>query len=368
MYGQARVERLSALGRRWEAARRSVAVADRGAAEAATTEAYRAADLPPPEIVWAEGPSDIARMWEDPALERRAGQSVKAAVVAAPLRAAEDRLAAQLPAVDLRQLRRLVLPYILDRASRGVLEAVMDAPQLAATRLTMLVRGLNLLLRRPRPAWRYSSLVDCGISLHDAPPFHVYELAAELPGLSDITHRLVGLMGVMENAGWLVPFERVAILCERHDVLRVDVIGRLHAGDGPALAWPDGFRHYAWKGVGVPAWMIRQPDMIEVSRIEREPDLTLRHCMVDIFTAERFIRRGYAERVAEDESGVLWQRLWRRGGIWAAVEVVNGTPEPDQTFKRYYLQVPGNLRSARQAVAWTYGLTEHEYRRLRLRT
>ena len=30
--------------------------------------------------------------------------------------------------------------------------------------------------------------------------------------------------------------------------------------------------------------------------------------------------------MAADECGVLWQRSWRMGGVWAAVEVVNGTP------------------------------------------
>ena len=45
------------------------------------------------------------------------------------------------------------------------------------------------------------------------------------------------------------------------------------------------------------------------------------------------------------------------GGVGAAVEIVNGTPEEDGTFKRYFLQVPANMRSAREAVAWTYGLS-----------
>jgi hypothetical protein len=331
-------------------------------------EAYRAADLPPPEVLWAEGPIEIARMWDDPALEARAGRSVKSMIVTAPVRRAEDLLSTHLSPSDLRHLRRLALPYILDVGSRGVLEAVTSAPQLAETRISLLMRGLHWLLRRPRPIWRYGSLVDSGVSPHDSPPFHIYELAAEIPAVARATEQLRPLMRIVESCGWLVPFERVVILCERHSVLRSDPNGRLHAVDGPALAWPDGFRHYAWKGVGVPPWMIEHPDLIDLARIEREPDLTLRHCMVDIFTPERFIRRGYAERVGEDDCGILWQHLWRRGGIWAAVEVINGTPEPDRTFKRYFLQVPGNLRSARQAVAWTYGLTEHEYRRLKLRT
>ena len=62
------------------------------------------------------------------------------------------------------------------------------------------------------------------------------------------------------------------------------------------------------------------------------------------------------------------QRLWRDGDVWAAVEVVNGTPESDGMRKHYFLQVPPEIHSARAAVAWTYGLNEHEYRGLILRT
>lgn len=43
------------------------------------------------------------------------------------------------------------------------------------------------------------------------------------------------------------------------------------------------------------------------------------------------------------------------------VEVINGTVEADGKRKHYYLRVPPNMKTARQAVAWTYGLEEHEY-------
>ena len=36
--------------------------------------------------------------------------------------------------------------------------------------------------------------------------------------------------------------------------------------------------------------------------------------------------------------------------------------EPDGTHKRYFLQVPPTVRTPREAVAWTYGLSERQYR------
>ena len=83
--------------------------------------------------------------------------------------------------------------------------------------------------------------------------------------------------------------------------------------------------------------------------------------MIDILTPQRFIEQGGAYRVAQDETGILWRQRWR-WEAWAAVEVVNGTPEPDGTYKHYFLQVPPTVRTPREAVAWTYGLSERHYR------
>lgn len=41
--------------------------------------------------------------------------------------------------------------------------------------------------------------------------------------------------------------------------------------------------------------------------------------------------------------------------------VVNSTPEPDGSSKEYSLRVPPYMTSARQAVAWTFGMEENEY-------
>jgi hypothetical protein len=55
-------------------------------------------------------------------------------------------------------------------------------------------------------------------------------------------------------------------------------------------------------------------------------------------------------------------------GSWTAVEVINGTSEPDGSRKHHFLRVPSRMRTAREAVAWTYGLTDEQYAELELRT
>jgi hypothetical protein len=43
------------------------------------------------------------------------------------------------------------------------------------------------------------------------------------------------------------------------------------------------------------------------------------------------------------------------------VQVTNVTPEPDGTRRTYWLRVPPDVRTARQAVAWTFDLDEGDY-------
>jgi Domain of unknown function (DUF6745) len=47
---------------------------------------------------------------------------------------------------------------------------------------------------------------------------------------------------------------------------------------------------------------------------------------------------------------------------------MDGTPGADGARRRYVLPVPANLRTAREAVAWTYGMSDRQYAGLQLRT
>ena len=67
-------------------------------------------------------------------------------------------------------------------------------------------------------------------------------------------------------------------------------------------------------------------------------------------------------------SGILWEKRSADGDAWPAIEVVNGTPEPDGSSQAHFLQVPPNMLIARSAVAWTYRLTAQQYRGLLMRT
>jgi hypothetical protein len=65
--------------------------------------------------------------------------------------------------------------------------------------------------------------------------------------------------------------------------------------------------------------------------------------------------------VSSDEYGVLWRVTMPGDEPLVMVEVVNATPEPDGSRRTYFLRVPPRMRSAHEAVAWTFGLTPEEY-------
>jgi hypothetical protein len=361
---------LEAHRRHEEENRFSTRAADKNAAESAMREAYDVAGLPPPQrFVWCTNPVALARTIDALLVEDTAGASVKSSVYDSALR----RAGKQIDAVASRAARAEVWRILSDTPMRAASRAVSDAVEEAAShplpnpfaRLKRWIAEVVAGRRLRTPPVRFA---DRTFSTHDRSPAGIYRGFHDVCGLTTQTRHLQALWQALDTAGWIAPYERICILSARPSLLRFDPQTRLHAADGPALAFPDGWGIHAWKGVVLPAWMIRGERPITVEMIERQRDPVLRRCMIDILTPARFIRDANAVRVSSDETGTLWMKSWPDWDRWAAVEVVNGTPEPDGTFKRYILQVPSTVRTAREAVAWTYGMTEREYAQLSLRT
>ena len=152
---------------------------------------------------------------------------------------------------------------------------------------------------------------------------------------------------------------------------------RLHRADGPAIAWPQTKVH-AWKGCVLPDRFVKEPQTITADTIRGVTDARLQHALIDLYAHThghgRCMRDLGGVMVHEDDTGRLWcvnPRLYplpAHGDDFRIVEVVNGTLERDGTRKTYWLRVPPAMQTARQAVAWTYGMTPGEYGRLVVRT
>ena len=179
--------------------------------------------------------------------------------------------------------------------------------------------------------------------------------------------RLGGFMAELRAAaGPIAILADEIVASERPLVLQVDDQGRPHAEDGPAIAYP-GLVVHAWHGVVVPDWVISDAASITIEAIDAEANAEVRRVLVERFGTERLIREGRATLVSEDETGRLWRRELRPSGRQrdepvVVVEVLNATPEPDGSRRAYFLRVPPTMSTAREAVAWTFGMSGAEYR------
>jgi hypothetical protein len=145
---------------------------------------------------------------------------------------------------------------------------------------------------------------------------------------------------------------------------------RLHRGDGAAIAWRK-TKVYAWKGCIVPKRFILAPETTRPDDIRAERDARAQRALIDLYACTHGHRRCMQDFggvvLQEDETGRLWRVnpaqpiLAQRPGDIDIVEVENGTPESDGSHKTYWLNVPPDMQTARQAVAWTYGMTADEY-------
>jgi hypothetical protein len=197
---------------------------------------------------------------------------------------------------------------------------------------------------------------------------HSYRRAAGLPRpvVRDSEHLVSAVMGVCEQCGWFWFYPDIAIVADRPSAMRLDDVGRLHSVDDLALTYRDGFSIHAVHGVRVEQGMLEEPNTITVAEIERQTNMEVRRTLLESMGYGRYLSLSGAVQVSRDETGVLWRRTFARPGsgarrTWCFVEVVNGTREPDGSYKRYFLRVPPTMRTAREAVAWTYGLTAETY-------
>ena len=172
---------------------------------------------------------------------------------------------------------------------------------------------------------------------------------------------------------WWWPMDGVCVITERHTVLMVDDRGRLHCETGPACAYADGWAIHAIHGVVVPADIIETPASLTVQRIEAEKNAEVRRVMIDRYGPARYITGSGATVVHElpathPMTGLRSARLLRKevpdDEPIIYVDLLNSTPEPDGTTKRYMLRVQPDAyggdaaRNVQAAAASTWRNTD----------
>jgi hypothetical protein len=181
----------------------------------------------------------------------------------------------------------------------------------------------------------------------------------------------------------------VVIMSARPTQIALDDNQRLHSIAGPALCYGDKLRKYIVHGIEVESEIIKDPvNCLTPARIEKEHNAEVRRTLLELYGSDRYLRKTGAVVIHEGHKGrrLWWRPPYLRNPLhqnpWDArdlllaqadtifsisdeplvmVEVINSTPEPDGSIKRYFLRVPAYVRNADEAVAWTFGMTLAEY-------
>lgn len=130
---------------------------------------------------------------------------------------------------------------------------------------------------------------------------------------------------------------------------------------GHAHRIKDGWGIYAWHGVRIPEYIILKPESISIQKIEDEKNTEIRRVMITRYGQEKYLLDSNAKKIHSDDYGILYKKEIPDDEPLLMVKVVNSTPEPDGTFKDYFLRVPPNIKTAREAVAWTFDEKSEEY-------
>ena len=349
---------------------------NRAAAANAVSTLYEiAAGREPHEIIWCNSPAEAARLVAEDA--ERFGPSLREQVRTQPWQRARAELmeawGREAWTNAWRETCGELAPMIarhVDQISNAVVAQGKDLAEQAKLRLALTYadHGQHDAAWLPlfEPFWHADDASNSTVAEAEAEAdgadaaTRLGEADAPRPKLSDAPI-LEALAAVAEQVHWWWPFENVAILCERPTEFHLDERGRLHNGDGPAVVYQDGFVLRRWRGVAIPAEFAQTLATLTADTIRSERNAELRRIMLEHYGNERYLVDSGAQPVQQDEAGKLWLIMLPGDEPLTMVEVVNATAEPDGTFRTYWLRVPPGTRTAKSAVAWSFGLTEEEY-------
>jgi hypothetical protein len=362
---------------------------DEEQAEAFLWDAYAAAGLPPPRhIHWLDGPLELIAalgrddelvsvddifaervphcVWDDLLGETDEIRRLRTDIIESAdcrVRYVERQVDARIQAAFGHRWTRaghaariwtLVLSPVLDRVESTVGEALAHAVCNSFTHPDMDgpwdVDRIWARYESEHETYRWLSLC----AYDDAPHLAYLEYFHSYYALNE-AHALAQLNPVVSGY-WLG--KTVALLVRKPVVLSRDAAGRLHNMTGPAVEYADGWGFWARHGVLVPAWVVERP----AEELTRED-------FFSVFNSE--VRRVIQERMGERFLWTIGARFINSGprSILYEVDLPNDH-EPvaryvelrDSSSERvYYLRVPPTIQTAKEAVAWTFGLNADEY-------
>ena len=313
--------------------------ADRKQAEYGIIESYRSAGLKPPKkIVWCGSPlsQGLTRaIILNDKLKASVGASVWASVGASVWASVGASVGDSVRASVWDSVGDSVWDSVRDSMGASVWDSVWDSVG--------------------------DSVVASIYGQHDASWLAFYEYFNRAVKLKHQTQKLTGLWLLSKSAGWALPHEHICWVSERHHILNRDENGRLHSLSGPAAMYPDGWSIYAVHGVRLPSWIIENPEKITVKSIDKESNVEIKRVMIDRYGQDRFLLDSGAKQIHQDPCGTLYQKQIPNDEPLTMIKVINASMESDGSRKEYFLRVPPDIKTAQEAVAWTFGMNSEQY-------
>jgi len=415
------VKKLESVANQWKNVGLSVGKTDRAACEAAMQESYRAAGLAPPRLViWLKSPragataarllksdldwphqlNDMQRavwdqVWQQslPQIQSYLGANRWAEIRKQTRQEAEQKIlnkyghyvekrvkelfAEKIGIWLWRYIRKIYGPSTLEEIrinleektkaglfpslSRSALDQIYQQLVVPVTQQTWgaVAEPLRMMMTINNGTLVGRQTWECGFGTHDAGWVSHYDFLRTI-GIKGIAS-LDGIINLTRVCGWWWPYRDLCILTERPVALKRDNRGRLHNEKGMVVRYSDNWGFYAWHGVIVPEDVIMLAEPITLERIAEERNVEVRRVLIERFGLDNYIKSGRLIKIHQDKCGTLWRMDVAGDEPIMVVQVINSTAEPDGIFKEYFLRVPPSMVRAKQAVAWTFGLTEDEY-------
>ena len=345
----AQANQMPAFVQRWIDIGLSTEPADFDAATAAALRAYDLCGLPRPSVILRMGSPYaatvggalawmIVRCLSAKDLKQQVRQQVRQQV----WQQVEQQVRQQVEQQVVRQVRQQVLQQVEQQVEQQVWQQVrQQVGQQVRQQVRQQVHILNAAC---------DGFLNYGSnSLWASWSAHI-AFMRDVLGWSDpvLTERFEIEETLVKSCGWTWWHTDVLVIGDRPVHINRDAQGRLHSLTGPSIAYRDGWALHHVHGVAVPEYIVERPQEITCGKIDAERNAEVRRVMLERFGVERYMRESDATVIAEIPDthpiiGLRGARLIKReipdDEPIVTLDVMNSSPEPDGSFRRYMLRI-----------------------------
>ena len=152
------------------------------------------------------------------------------------------------------------------------------------------------------------SVWDSAYGSQDAHWLGFYDFFLEAMNL-DCAQKLKPLMSLALDCGWWIPRENICLLSEKPTRCLLQD-GVIHAEDGPAIAYKDGFSAWAINGVRVDEQVVMRPEAQTLDQINNEDNEEVKRIRIERYGWTKYLAESNAKvldtKVVQLNSGTTW--------------------------------------------------------------